>query len=197
MKITLNNEELLTLSEMQKKVIQNDIPSSQFESDMKRRLMHVINHPCERFIEKNAQFGREFLKLKGLQYIPSEKMQFASLIFQYAPVSLSEIEKRSHSVMVNDQHFFDISITKKQILKSCVAKNFCCIEWSKQQLKWILQHKYERCMESLRMEWEPKLISQGMTQFPIDDNTFSEIVFKNPQYKNRSQRESSIDSSIL
>ncbi len=187
MKISLNNEELFTLSDIQKKVIQNDIPLDIFEEDMKRRLKYMIEHPCNRFIEQNGKAAREYLKSKSIESVPTDKMEFASLVFEHAPVSLSEVESQNHVVKVDGQDFFEISEVTKKLLKSSVAKNCCCVEWSKEQLKYILTHKYERCMERLRREWEPKLV--GLKQLPTDDDAFAELVFKHPEYKNRSDRE--------
>jgi len=189
MKISLNDEELFTLSEIQKKVIQDEIPLDIFEDDMKRRIQYIIDQPCKRFINQNSQSAREFLKSKNVSSVPSDKMEFAALVFEHAPVSLSEIESQKHVVKVDDKDCFEISEVTKKLLKSCVAKDCCCVEWCKEKLKWILMHKYENCMEQLRREWEPKLLAEGVKEFPVDDDAFAELVFKHPEYKNRSERE--------
>ncbi len=44
MKISVNDGELLTLSETQKKVICNDIRDEVFDTDMKRRLQYIVMH---------------------------------------------------------------------------------------------------------------------------------------------------------
>ncbi len=191
MKISLNNEELFTLSETQKKVIQNDISLNIFEDDMKRRIKYIVEHPANRFVEQNAKSAREFLKSKNVSSIPSDKMEFAELVFEHAPVALSEVESQNHIVKVDDQDCFEISDVTKKLLKSCVAKNCCCVEWAKERIQFVLMHKYERCMDRLRREWEPKLISEGVKEFPVDDDSFAELVFKHPEYKNRSDREKS------
>lgn len=191
MKIALNEQQILTLTEIQKKVIQNDIFFEIFEDDMSRRLQYVINQPANRFIEQNAKSAREMLKSKNVALIPSDKMEFAALVLKHAPVELSEVESEKHIVKVDDKYCFEITDVTKKLLKLCVAKEFCCVEWIKQQLQCILTHKYERCMERLRKEWEPKLLSEGLKEFPVDDDAFAELVFKHPEYKNRSQREQS------
>jgi len=189
MKIYINNEELFTLSDIQKKVIQNDIPLDIFEDDMKRRLKHIIEHSTNQVIEQNFKSFREFIKSKNISSMPSDKMEFAALIFQHAPVELSEIESQKHIIKVDDQDFFEISDVTKKLLKSSIAKDCDCIEWAKERLQWVLNHKYERCMERLRKEWEPRLLKEGVKEFPVDDDAFAELVFKNPEYKNRSQRD--------
>lgn len=189
MKISINDEELFVLSELQKKVIQNDIPSGIFEEDMKRRLKYIIDYPCNHFIEKNAQSVREYLKSKGVNFIPTDKMELAAKVFEYAPVKLSEKEKQKHFVKVDGQDLFEIDETKKMLLKSSEVKDSCCVDLSKEKLKWILQHKYERCMFRLRQEWETRLSKKGVKEIPVDDDAFAELVFSQPDYKNRSERE--------
>ena len=60
----------------------------------------------------------------------------------------------------------------------------------KRRLQWILvDEKYQRCMERLRKEWEPKLKADGVAMLPTDNDAFAQMVFAHPQYKNRSQRD--------
>lgn len=40
-----------------------------------------------------------------------------------------------------------------------------------------------------KREWEPKLKSRGVAMIPTDDEAFAELIFSQPDYKNRSQRE--------
>jgi hypothetical protein len=190
MKISINNEQILELTETQKKVIMNDISEDIFESDMKRRLHWCVEHPSNRFVERNKKSAIEFLKSKGEKFYSSDNKEFADLVFKHAPVKLSDKEKQKHIVKVDGVDCFEIDITTKQLLKSDVAKNCCCVEWSKERFKWVLQHKYERCMERLRKEWGKKLTNNGIKELPLDDEEFANLVFSQPEYKNRSQRES-------
>ena len=189
MKISINDEDLLTLTEIQKKVIQNDVIMEEFEDDMKRRLHYIIHHPANRFVEQNSKSARDFLKTRNVSSVPADKMEFAALVFEYAPVPLSQEEMEKYIIKVDGKDCFEITETTKKLLKSCVAKDCCCIEWSKERLKWILMHKYQRCMERLRRSWEPKLMASGYKELPLDDDKFAELVFSQPNYKNRSQRE--------
>jgi hypothetical protein len=93
MKFKVDNEELLELSETQKKVIMNDIMSEEFEADMKRRVVHIVNE------------------------------------------------------------------------------------------------KYNNCFKRLKEEWEPRLNQAGVKSIPLDNDEFAKLVFSQPDYMNRSQRE--------
>ncbi len=60
----------------------------------------------------------------------------------------------------------------------------------KRRLNWVLMHKYENCFESLKKEWDEKLKMNGIQMIPTDANAYAELVFSQPNYKNRSQRDS-------
>ena len=79
MKISVNDKELFTLSETQKKVIQHDIPSDVFEDDMCRRLQYILTHKYERCFER---MKNEWLpKLQSrIDSVPTDPDKLASLI---------------------------------------------------------------------------------------------------------------------
>ena len=56
-------------------------------------------------------------------------------------------------------------------------------------LKWILEHKLERCSERLKNEWTQKLVASGAESVPLKKEKFAEAVFKHPEYQDRSKRE--------
>lgn len=89
MKISVNDQELFTLSETQKKVIRNDIHDEIFDEDMKRRLHWVLMHKYERcmerlmkewIVDKDAS-GKCKAERCGLKSIPVNKDELAEAIF--------------------------------------------------------------------------------------------------------------------
>lgn len=90
MKILVDNEDVLTLSETQKKVIKNDIPSEEFESDMKRRVTYIIRNKYERCLKRLKDEWEPKLKTKGVTSIPLDDEAFAEMVF-----SQSEYKNRS------------------------------------------------------------------------------------------------------
>lgn len=80
MKISVNGVELFELSETQKKVIQDDIPESMFEADMRRRVEWVLMHKYE---ECFKALHREWLpKLsERVESVPTNPDAFAALVF--------------------------------------------------------------------------------------------------------------------
>ncbi len=80
MKISVNDQHLFTLSETQKKVIMNDIPSDIFDEDMKRRLHYILTHKYERCFERLKKEWLERLIQKEIM-IPKDPDAFAQLVF--------------------------------------------------------------------------------------------------------------------
>lgn len=95
-------------------------------------------------------------------------------------------------VSINDQEVFTLTELQKKVIKNDIPEEIFD-EDMKRRLRWVLlDEKYERCYERLRREWEPKLIAKGHAMLPTDKNAFAELVFSQPEYKNRSQRDSKV-----
>jgi len=85
MKISVNDQELFTLSEVQKKVIQNDILSEIFEEDMKRRLKWVLlDEKYRKCMERLRKEWEPKLKEMGAKSLPTDDDEFAQLVFAKA-----------------------------------------------------------------------------------------------------------------
>lgn len=186
MKIQVDGKQIYELSETQKKVIKNDIMEDIFDSDMVRRCKHVIEHPCERFLDKNRKHIEESLKSKGHTSIPSKKMDLASLYENEFPIHLKQEQDKENVVLVDGKEAFRISTLQKKLHKACGQED--PEKYMLEQMAWILQHKYERCFERLKLEWVPKLESR-IPNIPLNPDEFAELVFSQSDYNNRSQRE--------
>ena len=82
MKIKVNNVDLFELTETQKKVIKNEIPSEIFEEDMKRRLKYILMHKYEQCFKKLKSEWEPKLIAQGAETIPAQPDKFAELIFE-------------------------------------------------------------------------------------------------------------------
>lgn len=81
MKISVNDQELFTLNEAQKKVICNDIHADIFDEDMKRRLHYILSHKYERcFARLKAEWDTK-LKENGVDMMPTDPDKYAELVF--------------------------------------------------------------------------------------------------------------------
>ena len=96
-------------------------------------------------------------------------------------------------IKVDNEELFELSETQKKVIKNDILEEIF-EEDMKRRLHYILNHKYERCLERLKQEWIPKLQASGVKSIPLDGEEFAELVFKHPEYKNRSQREALLKS---
>lgn len=80
MKISVDDVELFRLTEVQKKVIKNDISSEIFDEDMKRRLQYILMHKYEKCMERLSQEWMPKLASRVSQ-VPTDKDALAQLIF--------------------------------------------------------------------------------------------------------------------
>ena len=90
-------------------------------------------------------------------------------------------------ISVNDAKLFELSEVQKNVIKNDIPEEIFD-EDMKRRLEYILTHKYERCFERLKKEWEPKL-AQRVESVPTNKDTFAQLVFSQPDYKNRTERE--------
>lgn len=54
---------------------------------------------------------------------------------------------------------------------------------------WVITHKYKQCFSRLKAEWDPKLASRGIEMIPTNKEKYAELVFSQPDYKSRTERE--------
>jgi hypothetical protein len=80
MKIQVDGKTVHQLNETQKKVIQNDIQSEIFQSDMERRVAYIIHHKYEQCFDRLKKEWEP--KLQGrVQSVPTNPDALAELIF--------------------------------------------------------------------------------------------------------------------
>lgn len=81
MKISVNDIELFTLSEIQKNVIKNDVSSVVFDDDMKQRLVWVLSHKYNQCFKRLKAEWDPKLEARGIESIPTNKDAYAELVF--------------------------------------------------------------------------------------------------------------------
>lgn len=92
-------------------------------------------------------------------------------------------------ISVNDQELFTLSETQKQVIRNDIHEDMFDTDM-KRRLQYILMHKYERCFERLKQEWDKKLVENGVAMIPTNRDAYAQLVFSQPNYKNRKQRDS-------
>lgn len=81
MKISVNDQELFTISDTKEKVIKNDIPQDNFYEDMKRRLKYILMYKYEQCFDRLKKEWEPKLKANGVSSIPLDEEKFAELVF--------------------------------------------------------------------------------------------------------------------
>lgn len=98
MKISVNDQELFTLNETQKKVICNDIPTQEMQGDMERRIQYILMHKYEQCFNRLKKEWEPKLKANGVESIPLNDDAFAQLVFSqsdYKDRSQREVEAKA------------------------------------------------------------------------------------------------------
>lgn len=90
-------------------------------------------------------------------------------------------------ISVDDQELFTLSETQKKVIRNDIHEDIF-EEDMKRRLQYILTHKYDQCFRRLKNEWMPKMKGR-VESIPVDEDAFAEMIFSQPDYKNRSQRE--------
>ncbi len=79
MKISVDDKELFTLSDIQKNVIMNDIHEDIFDEDMKRRIQYIIMHKYEQCLKRLKDDWMPILQTR-LSSIPTSDEELSKLI---------------------------------------------------------------------------------------------------------------------
>jgi len=81
MKISVDDVELYTLTDMQKNVIKNDINADYFDNDMKQRLDWVLKHKYEQCFKRLKAEWDVKLPALGVENIPTDPDAYCTLVF--------------------------------------------------------------------------------------------------------------------
>jgi hypothetical protein len=81
MKISVNDQELFTLTEIQKSVLKDNVNSDEFDSDMKRRLEWVLMHKYEQCFKSFKEEWDPKLASLGVESVPTDPDAYAQLVF--------------------------------------------------------------------------------------------------------------------
>lgn len=88
---------------------------------------------------------------------------------------------------VNNKEVFELNATKQKVIQNDIPSEIFQ-EDMERRVRWVAEHKYERCLQRLKQEWEPKL-AKTHASIPTDPDALAELIFAHPDYLSRSQRE--------
>ena len=98
MKISVNDQELFSLTEIQKQVMCNDITQETLDDDMKRRLQYILMHKYENCFKRLKQEWDVKLIENGVTMVPTDADAYAALVFDqpnYKSRSVREAEAKA------------------------------------------------------------------------------------------------------
>lgn len=96
-------------------------------------------------------------------------------------------------ISVDDKELFTLSDTQKRVICNDISADIFDDDM-KRRLQWILNHKYERCLERLKAEWMPKL-EQRVASVPTSPDALAKLIFSQPDYKCRKTRDAEADAA--
>jgi hypothetical protein len=98
-------------------------------------------------------------------------------------------------VSVNDIEIFTINETQLNVLKNYIPSNILEEDLGR-RLFWVLNHLYEQSFIQFKKEWEPILVDRGVQLIPTDKDAFANLVFEQPDYKDRATRDAESAQTI-
>lgn len=93
--------------------------------------------------------------------------------------------------VVDGEEVLDLNPTKKKVLMNDLHADQIDADL-KRRVSYIIMHKYEQCMKRLKAEWEPKLKAKGVQSIPLDEDALANLIFQQPEYKDRKQRDQDV-----
>lgn len=97
-------------------------------------------------------------------------------------------------INVDNEDVFELTETQKKVIKNDIDEDVFDADM-KRRVRYIIEHKYERCFERLKKEWEPKLAAKGIESLPTNRDAFAELVLSQPEYKSRKQKKLEADAA--
>ena len=96
-------------------------------------------------------------------------------------------------VKLDDEVLFEID---ERMMKLLAHDLLDPVEEIKRRLRWVIEHKCDRCFERMSEEWtrpdekgETKLSKSGRTAIPTNRRGLADVILSHPGYKNRVARE--------
>lgn len=90
-------------------------------------------------------------------------------------------------IQVDGKSVLDLNETKQKVIKRDIPDEIFQ-EDMERRVHYAINHKYEQCFKRLKEEWDQKLKGR-VESVPTDPDKYAELVFSQPDYKSRSQRE--------
>lgn len=91
-------------------------------------------------------------------------------------------------IKIDDKIILDLTDTMRKVICNDI-KSEEFDEDIERRIKMIIMEKYDACYKRLKEKWDKELEQRGYEFIPTDRNKYAELVFSQPDYKSRSERE--------
>lgn len=96
-------------------------------------------------------------------------------------------------ITFNGKEILNITETMKKVICNDINESLFEEDISR-RLRYIIEHKYEQCFKRLKAEWEGRL-AERVESIPTNQDKLAELIFSQPDYKCRKQRDAHANES--
>jgi len=90
-------------------------------------------------------------------------------------------------IKLDEKVILDISDTMLKVLADDINDEI--VSDIERRLVWVITSKYVGCINRLQAEWDSKLASRNIEMIPTNKEKYAQLVFSQPDYKSRSERD--------
>ena len=94
-------------------------------------------------------------------------------------------------IILDNYIIYELNETMQKVIKNDIPAEIFQDDMAR-RLRCALENKYDACFDRLKKEWDPKLAERGIESIPTNKDKYAELVFSQPDYKSRSQRQDPI-----
>jgi hypothetical protein len=92
-------------------------------------------------------------------------------------------------INIDDQYFIEMTDLQERVIKHFIFDEDFQDDMIR-RVEEAITGKYLNCFRRLKEEWDPKLEESGISMIPTNKDEYAKLVFSQPNYKSRSQRDS-------
>lgn len=101
---------------------------------------------------------------------------------------MKDIERSEIKITLDDKVILKISDTMRKVICNDIKSQEFTSDIER-RLVYTIMDKYLSCFKRLKDNWDPILESRGIETIPTNKEKYAELVFSQPDYKSRSERE--------
>ena len=91
-------------------------------------------------------------------------------------------------IFLNDQSICTLTATQEKVLKYYINSDILN-DTLAHIIEKAIYHEYNVSLRLIKEEWAPQLRANGIEEAPLDDELYAQLVFSQPNYKDRKTRD--------